>query len=520
MEAVDRPLVAVGRGWQNETYLDRELRVVAFHDPPYMFVEQHADGSFSYGGFLYELWVLMAAQLGIRYRLVAAPDGSYGTMDANGTWHGIVGELAHGRADVALTWLFPGANRSTVVDFVSAAPVDRFHAGLFVRGGAPDTLWVSLRSLLRPLGADVWWLLLGSVLALSAALRLTLVLAGPAAESRRTVSELGWGSCLMASLMAVLGQGWARTPDSLAARSVTLCCWTLGLLVYSSYTATLVSHLTTSGRQLPITTLREFFEQPGWRLATQPGSSFEYYWKISTDPYQRKLYQRTQTGNFININNDRKTLRDELLQRKVMILTDRKHIYRLLGQNACDLEMIANQLPKKAVEGYGYLTIAKGQDDLAKAIGSKLRKVNEAGILGRLRKTWTEVDIEVCGLSQQYRPLTFTNLTAVLAIVPLAAIVGVCLLSAETLACRVQVARRRRIPLRKVLSPFTVLDAESQMPGHSCRRQPGAGQSAEAAEQQQQWQTLLLRDLQTRLACLTGAQRRQLRADIDAAFDQ
>ncbi|KAF0302438.1 Glutamate receptor [Amphibalanus amphitrite] len=256
MEEPTSSLVSVGRGWPRDL-LEREVRVATLHDPPHLFVERRADGSFSHGGFLFELWTILAARLGLRYRFVPMVNGSFGSLTTNGTWAGLVGELAYGRADVALTWLFRSGDRLEVINFVSSAPIDSFQTGLFVRRGAPGAAGLSLSALTRPLGADVWWTLLAAIVALSAALRLTLVVSSRSAEQRRTVSELGWGSCLLASYMAMVGQGWARTPHSLAGRAITVCCWTLGLLVYSSYTATLVSHLASPTSRAPISSLNE-----------------------------------------------------------------------------------------------------------------------------------------------------------------------------------------------------------------------------------------------------------------------
>ena len=101
-------LTSVGRNWSETSVeltvdYEPELRVTCFHDPPYTFVTQHANGSVSFDGYLLELWQLVAETLQLRYRMVPASNQGYGSLGEDGIWNGMVGELAYGRADVALT---------------------------------------------------------------------------------------------------------------------------------------------------------------------------------------------------------------------------------------------------------------------------------------------------------------------------------------------------------------------------------------------------------------------------------
>ncbi|KAF0307221.1 Ionotropic receptor 25a [Amphibalanus amphitrite] len=142
--------------------------------------------------------------------------------------------------------------------------------------------------LLRPLGADVWWTLAAMLLALSLVLRLSLRFNSPRAEDGRLVRDMGWGSCLLAGAMTVVGQGWDRTPQSLAGRTVTIFGWMLGILIYINYTANLMSFLTTHTVKRPISSLREFVQQPDWSLALLHGSHVLNDLRTSTNVYERK----------------------------------------------------------------------------------------------------------------------------------------------------------------------------------------------------------------------------------------
>ncbi|XP_043199176.1 glutamate receptor-like [Amphibalanus amphitrite] len=255
---------------------DRPLRVVAINDFPFISVQQRPDGSVTYGGFLFQLWHIIAEELGLSYNISAPLTDGYGSQTTNGTWTGVIGDLVYGRADLALTSLTPTPARTAVVDFLDKVPCLTSITTFLVRRDTAATPSLSpavFAGLLRPLGADVWWTLAAALLALSLVLRLSLRFNSARAEDGRLVRDMGWGSCLLAVVMTVVGQGWDRTPQSLAGRTATIFGWMLGILIYINYTANLMSFLTTHTVKRPISSLREFVQQPDWIPAPEPTSS-------------------------------------------------------------------------------------------------------------------------------------------------------------------------------------------------------------------------------------------------------
>ena len=237
-------LLQIGQGWSDEPSVAAatevpipELRVTAVHHSPYISIYPHANGSYSYDGYIYEVWQIVARQLDLRYRMVPMLSGVFGSLDGNGTWNGMVGELAYGRADIALAILDFRQDRAAVIDYIDTAPVGQQKSEFFIRRGSgevPTLSLAGLESLLKPLDTNIMWTLLASVFVLSVVLRLTLWLSHPRGEERRTVEEMTWGSCLLSCFMSAIGQGWAITPNSMAARITTMSCWFLGIMIYTS----------------------------------------------------------------------------------------------------------------------------------------------------------------------------------------------------------------------------------------------------------------------------------------------
>ena len=436
-------LLQVGQSWTDEPFvtataeaLDHELRVTAVHDPPYISIYPHANGSYSYDGYIYELWQLIARRLGLRYRVVPLLGGAFGGLDSNGTWNGMVGELAYGRADVALTWLTLRHERAAVIDYIDTMPIDGVKLEFFIRRGTgevPRLSPVMLGSLLKPFDTNVWWALLASMFVLSVVLRLTLWLSHPRGEERRTVEEMTWGSCLLSCFMSVIGrQSWATTPSSTAARIVTVFSWILGIIIHASYTATLISHLTvTVTVDRPISSLKEFSEQSDWMFAIEPGHAHLDDWKLSEDVYKRKLYWRAfNRQGFIALDWTPESIR-RILKPRVMSFTTLNRLSQVFGEEACSLVTLNDHQPPMVTNGY--MVMAKGQDDLRRSIAHLMLRMYETGQLQRLRNKWVSSNASTCELSTHSRALSFGDFLPVSVIVPLALILSSAILFIEVI---------------------------------------------------------------------------------------
>ena len=432
-------LLSVGRDWSLEhfgrPYQRHELRVTAIHDPPYLSIRARSDGSFSFEGYLLDVWETVAHQLGLRYRIAPLLDGGgYGNLDANGSWTGMMGELVGGRADLALTMLYMRSDRAAVVDYVDAVSVGSTSYTFLVRAGSrrPVTL-DSFVSLLRPLHGHVWWALLAALLVLSLAFGVLLT------ATRRRAAGWGapdapptWGSCLFSSFALLVGQGWPTTPGALSARTAVIFGWALNIIIYNSFAATLISHLTVSGGEdRPLHSLREFHAAPDWTFAVDPSIGVMNQWKESGDPYQRDLYQRSASRQgFIALNLTRQS-QWQVMQSRVMSYADRHKLSYYLGTSVCDLVPL---LAGPVEVSNNYMVMVKGRDRLRRAINQALRRMKETGLLSRLQRKWINLSGK-CGSSSAsgFKELTAGELLALLLLIPLATVVSALLAAGEWL---------------------------------------------------------------------------------------
>ena len=422
-------LLSVGRQWSLEdvetelaTGEVQELRVTTVHNPPYMTIDPQPDGSYSYSGYLYDLWETIAKELNVRFRMVPLLGRArdYGTLHENGTWSGMVGELAYGRADVAVATLDMQPGRAAVVDYLDAYPVQSVTYKFHVRKEREEIPQLSMDlfgALLKPLHVSVWWTLLASVLILSVILWTSLGLGHAQMKNRNTSRDRTWSSCLLSCFMAIVGQGWASTPGSLSGRIVTLSCWMLGIIITTSYTANLISHLTIIDVTSPITNLKEFSEKQGWKLSVSPGHSSISDWKVSSNPYERGLYRRTVTGDgFIPLDTSATKSAYDSTNGKVMFYCSANTLFRLLGDGACVFVPVPNA-PEKASDVF--MAVSKERKRLRRSINRLLLKMGDVGLVKRLRDRWVDPPDLMCEKSTGYKAMTFGELFSVLLIMPL-----------------------------------------------------------------------------------------------------
>ena len=442
-------MLSVGMRWSDETTHTpdllsgsdsafkeqaRQLRVVAIQDPPYTAYKRLSNGSYHFEGYLVDIWEIIAQRLNLRYKIEPLVDGGYGNMDENGTWSGMVGELAYGRADVMLSWLYLRPDRTAVVDFIDSVAVESVKETFYIqqRSGDASVLTKDLfQSLLKPLGTSVWWALIASMLVLSVVLRVIIRAGHAKSERRQTVTEMTWSSCLLSSFMTLVGQGWARTPDSLAARTVTIFSWMLGIVIYASYTTNLISHLTVVTVDRPIASLKEFSESSDWILAMQPGHGVLNDWKLSRDVYLKMMYEQViARSGFLAITTSQESI-NKLAQPNVMAYTSTRMLFSLLGNRAC--KMVTLEEPATYQTSSGFLAMAQGMPTLHAAIDKLLTKLHELGVLWRLKWKWVKDDGAGigCDSEEDSHALSVIEFLPVLVVAGLGLVVSVLLLVAE-----------------------------------------------------------------------------------------
>ena len=95
----------------------KHYKVAIVVQPPFIERFQKEDGSWSWRGYCIDLIKKIKDIVHFDYTLYEVKDKMYGTINEQGEWNGLIGELIKGEADIALAPLSVMAERENFVDF-------------------------------------------------------------------------------------------------------------------------------------------------------------------------------------------------------------------------------------------------------------------------------------------------------------------------------------------------------------------------------------------------------------------
>ena len=91
--------------------------VTIYHHPFVSWSTESCEGNACFKGYAIDLLKELSKILGFEYRIKLSDDRRYGSKSINGTWNGMIGEVADGRADLAVADLTITSKREEAVDF-------------------------------------------------------------------------------------------------------------------------------------------------------------------------------------------------------------------------------------------------------------------------------------------------------------------------------------------------------------------------------------------------------------------
>ncbi|GFO45439.1 glutamate receptor [Plakobranchus ocellatus] len=216
-----------------------------------------------YEGYTKDLAEEIGRRLKVDYHLRLAPDGEHGRELSNGTWTGMVGDLVHGAADMAIGPLTITAARERVIDF-SKSFMD---IGISIMIRRPEKQKPGLFSFMEPFSVSLWVSILLAYIIISFTVFIVSRFSPyqPKSRRRRYNDDFKHNFTLCNSFWFAMGalmmQGSVLCPRSIAGRIIGGVWWFFVLIVISSYTANLAAFLTIERMIQPIESADDLAEQ-------------------------------------------------------------------------------------------------------------------------------------------------------------------------------------------------------------------------------------------------------------------
>ncbi|CDW55015.1 glutamate receptor 1 [Trichuris trichiura] len=365
---------------------------VKLQNEPFFMLKKDADlftGNDKYEGFCVDLMKLVSEKIGnLPYVVKPVKDNKYGTVDLDGRWDGMVGELITGAADLAVASLTINTLRERVVDF--SKPF--LTTGISIMIKKPDKQEISIFSFMQPLSAEVWLFITIACCGVSIVLYLISrfnpyewSIGRYSAYGVNSLSDFTFDNCLWVSLAAVMQQGTDIMPRSVACRIANSIWWFFTMIIVSSYTANLAAFLTLEKMHAPIESVEDLAKQNKIRYGIQASGSTAQFFKESKVEVHRRMWQYmiSQTPSVLVADYAEGIRRVRESKGEYAFLLEATANEYAGTRKPCDTMKVGMNLN---TIGYGIAT--PFNSDLGEKINLAILELQEIGELKRLEMKW------------------------------------------------------------------------------------------------------------------------------------
>ncbi|KAK4326199.1 hypothetical protein Pmani_003267 [Petrolisthes manimaculis] len=229
----------------------------------------------------------LANSLNFTYDMREDPSRSFGNLETDGMYSGMMGQLQREEADFC-TMLAPTPGRLKVVDYLRLTPSDAF----VIASLKPSVLPANL-ALVRPFSRNVWVCVMACVVGWG----LVLWMLQGVWSALTGLHTITLGKAIEYSWSVIL-ENSAKDPSVNISGQMLVGWWLVFCLVISTgFSSSLISHLTVQGRSRAPESLGDLVEQEGWTWGTEPwaynGATLEYFSK-HTDTIVKQIHTNMQ----------------------------------------------------------------------------------------------------------------------------------------------------------------------------------------------------------------------------------
>ncbi|XP_041428386.1 glutamate receptor 2 isoform X1 [Xenopus laevis] len=378
-------------GLENKTVV-----VTTILESPYVMFKKNADqfeGNDRYEGYCVDLAAEIARHCGFKYKLTIVADGKYGARDAETKiWNGMVGELVYGKADIAIAPLTITLVREEVIDF--SKPFMSLGISIMIK--KPQKSKPGVFSFLDPLAYEIWMCIVFAYIGVSVVLFLVSRFSpyewhteefedGRETQSNDSSNEFGIFNSLWFSLGAFMQQGCDISPRSLSGRIVGGVWWFFTLIIISSYTANLAAFLTVERMVSPIESAEDLSKQTEIAYGTlDSGSTKEFFRRSKIAVFDKMwTYMKSAEPSVFVKTTAEGVVRVRKSKGKYAYLLESTMNEYIEQRKPCDTMKVGGNLDSK---GYGIAT--PKQSPLRNAVNLAVLKLNEQGLLDKLKNKW------------------------------------------------------------------------------------------------------------------------------------
>ncbi|XP_042207484.1 glutamate receptor ionotropic, delta-2-like [Homarus americanus] len=270
----------------------RRMRVVTFHFPPRIFMEEQEDGEHLLYGVDIEVVRALSEAVNFSVSFSRPSDGEmWGWEQDNGSWTGLMGDLQYRQADIGVADLYIMEQYFAIIDMSQEYDIEYLCFVNLVPGPLPQWMALGLPFLLETWVA-IFISVLAGMLMLVGITRLGFIINLKEGQAQ----EVPWfrhsaNICLLL-YACVMNTSWMRVPTASHLR-IFVFLWSMAFIILAvAYKGSLVSYLTVHLEQPPIDTHRQLHEKDV--DVGSIGYTLKRVMEKNADPYVRFLAERYQ----------------------------------------------------------------------------------------------------------------------------------------------------------------------------------------------------------------------------------
>ncbi|WAR00270.1 GRIA2-like protein [Mya arenaria] len=394
-------------------------------------------GNERYEGYCGELTKRVFEYLGKSYRLKIVEDGLYGQKvrgsNNETTWNGMIGEILHGKAELAVAPLTITSDREETVDF-SKPFMD---VGISIMIKKPEIVKPGVFSFMQPFTLGLWLCLVFGYISVGLGIFLVSRYSHGEWKRNRYNGKLEYNKFNLAnSLWFAMGSMMLQGSDDACPRSapgriIGGAWWFAVLITISSYTANLAAFLTIEKLLTPIESADDLVKQTDIAYGTlASGSTQEYFMTSNVQTYKTMWYYMESANPSVFVKSMEegiKRVRDS--KGKYAFLLESVYNEYANNQKPCNTMKVGHNLNSNhyGIATRKYLSL---RDDITLCV----LKLTEDGVLEKIKKNWW-VDKGECGFAagnreSKKKSLSLSNVAGIYFILigglVFAIIIGVC----------------------------------------------------------------------------------------------
>lgn len=235
-------------------------RIVVKIDAPFV---QYDEDKQEFVGYCIDLLKELQKELDFEYELYKVE--SPGTMNADGNWSGMIGELQNHNADIALCSLVTSPEYESVADFTIPYFEDIGMSILMLDPKLNVDLSTRLFKFTTIMEKGVWLSILLTYFCITMVIWIIDRLSPFSYQNNRNNYEdsrlFTLNECFWFCVISLTPQGGGEAPKSLSGKFITITWWFFLFIVVSSYTANLAAFITIGQTRTTIDSLDDLLKQ-------------------------------------------------------------------------------------------------------------------------------------------------------------------------------------------------------------------------------------------------------------------